>query len=452
MDIFDILLPPFYLIIILYTAYKYKSKRELYNSEYKYFLNGLVAKIIGAIALGLVYFFYYKGGDTVNYYYTCKAFANLLFEKPADFLYVYFGSPVKSEYYLMDSTGEFTYWIIDPYAFFVSKCLFLFFLLGFKSYMATAVLVASLCYVPIWKLYQVFVYEFPELKKQLAISLLFIPSVVFWGSGILKDSITLSATCMYVYGFYWFVVKKRYRLSYGLYIFLGSFFLLNIKPYILFALLPGSAVWYIALKVKNIKNGFIRIMAAPTIVAVGVIGTYTLMEKLGDKLGKYSIENVFYTAQEAQKDLKRVEYQGNSFDIGNYEATPIGLLSVSHKAIFAAIFRPTLLDVRNVVMFVSALENTFMLLFCIYLLIKLKIYKFFLLIRSHPLITFSFIFSMFFALSVGVSISNFGTLVRLKIPCIPFFVASLVIINHMLSKQEEFPEAISATYPATWHT
>jgi hypothetical protein len=112
-------------------------------------------------------------------------------------------------------------------------------------------------------------------------------------------------------------------------------------------------------------------------------------------------------------------------------------LSVSHKAIFAALFRPTLLDTKNIVMAVSALENTVILIFCIILLIRLKFFGFFKLIKSHPLVLFSFIFSIFFALSVGVSISNFGTLVRLKIPCIPFFMASLVIVQSMIKTKNK---------------
>jgi hypothetical protein len=36
---------------------------------------------------------------------------------------------------------------------------------------------------------------------------------------------------------------------------------------------------------------------------------------------------------------------------------------------------------------------------------------------------------LFFAFAVGLSTSNFGSLVRYKIPAIPFFVASLMITN-----------------------
>lgn len=436
MDIFDLLFAPLYLIAVLFFAYKYKTKHEHENEAYKYFLPGLIAKFVGAIGLGLVYFYYYGGGDTVNYFNTARAFSDTLINNPSDFIHLYFGTPFKSEYYLFNVNYEFTYWINDPYAFFVSKLIFPVVLIGMNSYVSSAILIASICYYSIWKMYLVFIEEFPDTKKELAISILFIPSVVFWGSGIMKDSITLSSTCLFVYGFYWLFVKRRYSYKYIISILLASVLLIFIKPYILVALLPGSIVWFVALRVTKIKNGFIRVMIAPSIIAVGAIITFYIMNSLGDAFGKYSIENVFETAQNAQQDLKRAAYKGNSFDIGNYEPTPIGLLSVSHKAIFAALFRPTILDVRNIVMFISAIENTLMILFCVYLLIKLKVYKFFTLIRSNPLITFSIIFSLFFAFSVGLSISNFGTLVRLKIPCIPFFVSSLFMINSIMKKKQ----------------
>lgn len=436
MDVFDLLLAPFYLILVFIIAYKYKAKHEHKNVAYKYFLPGLVAKIVGAICLGLVYTFYYSGGDTFNYFNTSCAFVDSFLSHPNDFFHLYFGNPSASEYYLLKTDENFVYWINDPYAYFVSKCFFPFVFLGCKSYMATSIIVASLCYVGVWRLYLVFISEFPNLYIEFSYCILFVPSVIFWGSGIMKDSITFSSVCLYVYGFYGFLIQKKYKLSFALSMLFSSYLLISIKPYIFFALLPGSVVWFVATKVSNIKNGLVKIMIAPTIIALGGLLTFNLITNLGGALGKYSIDRVFETAQGAQQDLKRSEYQGNSFDIGNYEPTPLGLLSVSHKAIFAALFRPTILDVKNIVMLISAIENTFMLLFCIYILLRLKVYKFFTLMSLHPLATFSFIFALFFALSVGVSISNFGTLVRLKIPCIPFFIASLVILNDFVRKKQ----------------
>lgn len=434
MDIFDILLPPLYLMVILGIAFKYSVHKAQTNTVYEVFLPGLLVKIIGAISLGLVYSFYYTGGDTINYYYTSTTLVNVLYDDPHTFMYLYFDKPTMSEFYLMNSTlADFVYWVNDKYAFFVSKCFVPVFIVAGKSYMAAAILIATICYLPVWRLYLIFVYEFPTLKDQFKWAILFTPSVVFWGSGIMKDSITLAATCIYVHGFYWFFAKRKFRIKYLLALFAGAFFLISIKPYILFALLPGSMLWLVTLRIGNIKNAFVKLMITPVLLAIGLsLGVY-LLGQLGDSLGAYSMEKVIGTASGAQQDLKQSYYGGNTFDIGDYEPTPMGLLSVSHKAIFATLFRPTVLDVRNVVMFVSALENTFILGFCLYLLFKLKIFRFFGLLTLHPLLMFSFVFSIFFAFSVGVSISNFGTLVRLKIPCIPFFLSSLVIMNHFLN-------------------
>ena len=433
MDIFDILLPPFYLTIILFLAHKYSINKLKKDDTYQYFMSGLIAKIFGAISLGLIYFFYYTGGDTVNYHFTAMSLVNVLYDKPDDFMYLFFGHPDRSEFYLMNSNYLFTYWVNDEYAYFVSRCFVPIVLLGGKSYMASSIIVASICYMGVWRLFLVFVREFPSLRTQFTWSILYIPSVIFWGSGIMKDSITFSASCFYVHGFYWFFTQKRFNLKYLMAMLIGAYFLANIKPYILFALLPGSMLWFVTLRVNKIKSMFLKVMFTPTLIALGLVLGITVLEQLGNSLGQYSVDKVIGTASGAQQDLKQSYYGGNTFDIGDYDASIGGLMSVADKAIFATLFRPTLLDVKNVVMALSALENTFILFFTVYLLFKLKVFRFFVVITAHPLLMFSFVFSLFFAFSVGVSISNFGTLVRLKIPCLPFFLSSLVIINYILN-------------------
>lgn len=434
MDIFDLILPALYLVIILFTAHKFTINRLKKEPVYKYFIKGLLLKIFGAICLGLVYFFYYKGGDTINYFYTASALVDLLINKPDDFFYLYFGDPHHSEFFLINTKYETVYWVNDKYAYFVSKCFVPIIIVCGKSYMTTAVVTATVCYLGVWRLFLIFVREFPQLEKQFAWSILYVPSVIFWGSGIMKDSITFSATCFYVHGFYWFFTQRQRKLKFIIILIFGSYILLAVKPYILFALLPGSILWFVALRVARIRNAFIKVMFTPTLLAVSIVAGVFILQQMGEVLGQYSVEKIIKTASQGQQDLKQSYYGGNAFNIGDYEPTISGIMSVAHYAIFASLFRPTFLDVRNVVMGICAIENTFILGFTIYLLIKLRFFRFFSLITTHPLLLFSFIFSIFFAFSVGVSISNFGALVRLKIPCIPFFLSSLVILNDMLNQ------------------
>jgi hypothetical protein len=130
-----------------------------------------------------------------------------------------------------------------------------------------------------------------------------------------------------------------------------------------------------------------------------------------------------------QHDLKQSYYGGKSFDIGSYERSVQGILGVAHKAIFAGLFRPSLLDVQNVVMLISAIENTIVMLFMLRILLQYKVYKIFRAFNYSSFLMFMFLFAIFFSFAVGVSISNFGSLVRLKSPAIPFFMASLFIMR-----------------------
>ena len=49
---------------------------------------------------------------------------------------------------------------------------------------------------------------------------------------------------------------------------------------------------------------------------------------------------------------------------------------------------------------------------------------------------FCFFFSILFALFVGATTLNFGTLVRYKIPCMPFYVIALVLILDVAKKRK----------------
>ena len=86
LSVYDILLPPLYLIIALGYGYVVTKRNIRERPEYEYFFKGLLVRIIGSISLGLVYFFYYSGGDTTNYFQTASAYANLFSENETDLI------------------------------------------------------------------------------------------------------------------------------------------------------------------------------------------------------------------------------------------------------------------------------------------------------------------------------------------------------------------------------
>jgi hypothetical protein len=434
-DIFDLLLTPLYLLVIYFIAAYYQRNQEIKNKVYKYYLKGLFVKLFGAIMLCMIYQFYYGGGDTTNYFVTAKAILSLAGKNFNVFSEIMLGNNSVELYSAFDNnTGYPVYWR-DPKALFVARLIVPFVFFGCKCFVITAILMAWLCYAGVWKLYLLFTNQFPKLSKEMAISILFIPSVIFWGSGILKDTITLSAVGWYTYEFYYFFIAKKYSFGRAGKIFFSIYLLISIKPYIFFALLPGSMVWLSNANANRISSTILRVFFTPIFITLGIMLSVFILTNMKEYLGLYAIDKVMDRAVEVNIDQKQEYYGGNSFNIGDFDASTASMLSKAHLAIAATFFRPYLWDARNPVMLISALENTYLLLLTIFLLVRLKVVGFFALIGGNPLLLFAVLFALFFGFSVGIATSNFGSLVRLKIPCIPFFVSSLFVLKYFYEEK-----------------
>lgn len=426
-SIVDLIIGPLYLMIIYFISKSVQLRKINDNPSYQYYNYGLFLKLFGGLAVCLIYVFYYGGGDTLNYYSDSVVFSNLFLSHPFEVIKFMFKTDLSIWYYLSDETGYLMY-LSDPHAVIVVKLTWFLCFISFKSYVGMTFLLAWISFFPVWRFYQMLITEFPNLTKQLAYALFFIPSVFFWGSGLLKDTITFSAVCLFASSYSIIMIQKRkYLLNFGLMI-LSSILLIKIKPYIFFALLPGTILWYGGVQLSRMDNKLIKSLTTPFLITVSLLAGYGMLKMMGGFLGEYSLDNVLDKALVTQQDLKDDRYQGNSFDIGDFDSTVSGILSKMPAAINAALFRPYLWESNNLAMFLSGVENFILLSLSIYLLIRLKVFNLFRLMFRHRILFFTVYFSLFFAFSVGLTTSNFGSLVRYKIPAIPFFVISLVII------------------------
>lgn len=435
----EILLTPIYLLIFLSVGARIQDKNIKTNPAYEFFLKGLYLKFVGAIALCVVYVFYYKGGDTINYMTDAQTCLRLGGRNFGALINIIFEGVNKQSFFLFNAdTGYpiYNYFKLEEWRvirFTIPACI-----LGLNLYIPASIIVAWFSYLGNFRLYLVFADSFPKIYKRLAIPLLFIPSAAFWGSGILKDTFTFSAVGWFTYGFYMAFIKRRDFRKSILSLVLSAWLIINIKPYIFIALIPGSLIWLNFERLMSIKSNFLRTLALPVLLLILGGGGVFIMSQLGSSLGdKYSsIDKALETAVVTQKDLKRAEYQGASFDIGDFDPTLAGITSKIPAAITAGLFRPFIWEARNPVMLLSGLENLLFLGLTIRLLFTLGPFGLFKRVGSSPLLIFSLIFSLFFAFSVGLTTSNFGSLVRYKIPCEPFYLGFLFVLLYL--KKEDF--------------
>lgn len=426
--ILDFIISPVYLAIIYFISRMIQKRRIEERPEYKFYLKALTAKITGGIALCLVYTTYYTGGDTTQYFTDGIIINKLLFTDPAAGMDIILNGLNREKLSYFDvTTGYPSYWR-EPSTSFVVQITTVLTILGLRSFVPTTILMSWISFIGIWNLYRVFLNEFPKLSRQMAIAIFFIPSMLFWGSGILKDTITLSATGYFVYAFYKGFIIRENLIRNTIVLIISAYIIIVVKAYIFIALLPGVMIWWTGNIISRIRGRFLKYSMAPLFLIFTISGAYLLLIYMGSSFGKFSADQILERAVISQRDLKSDWYRGNSFDIGDFDSSIGSILSVSHRAVIAGAFRPFITEANNIMMFISGLENLFFLILFIRVLFLTRIVGFFKYFTKHPLLTFSLIFSTFFFFSVGLSSSNFGSLVRYKILAIPFFVASMYII------------------------
>jgi hypothetical protein len=438
---FEWLMLGLYLLVILGISFGIQYFRIRREPIYKYYLGGMAAKLGSSVVFCMVYIYYYHGGDTVSYYETSRAMTNLLYARPDDFFQMLFSKGSITTYMLFDDRTGFPwpYMFYDAKTCMVAKLLVPVLMVSFKSYLVSSVVLAWIAYTGVWQLFKMFVRYFPTAEKRMAIAALYIPSVLFWGSGILKDTFTLAAACWFIVSFNFFFIEKKVRIRALVVLLISSYLLLAIKPYILIALLPGGIVWIFYNRIIRIRIRILRYSAIPLIflAAFGLGGG--VLSLAGDSMGKFAIDRVLETATVTQRDLKQSYYQGNSFDIGEYDASLTGVAGKAPRAIVAGLYQPFLWEANNAVMLFSALESTLFLLFTLLILRHLLVApkRFFRTLFGHPLLVFMLSYTLFFAAIVGLSTSNFGALVRFKIPFLPTFTCVLFALEHVLTLSKQ---------------
>ncbi|MDZ4750588.1 MAG: hypothetical protein SGI87_03150, partial [Flavobacteriales bacterium] len=315
----------FFLVLVVGGIIKRQKIRKF--PEYEFYLWGLWAKIFGGLFFASIYVFFYREGDTFSYYECALAFKNLLYHDISDFWYVYTsGGTQEVKSFFTPDTGEPLWYIFsEDKTRFVTKLLVPFVVLSGGSYFITTVFISIFTYGGLWSLYRVFVSHFPEYRKNLAIGVLFMPSVLCWGSGILKDSFTLAATCYFIAATNQLISKKGSVLWNVLILLLSGWMISSVKAYILIILFPGTLVWYFYSYIKGIRNALLRVLAIPFIYLVVILISFGALTQMGDSLGRFNLDNMFETAVVTQQDLKQDYYDGNSFDIGDFDASTMGV-------------------------------------------------------------------------------------------------------------------------------
>ncbi|MBA4057688.1 MAG: hypothetical protein C0490_23440, partial [Marivirga sp.] len=395
---------------------------------------------IGAISVGLIYQFYYSGGDTFAYHtFGSRIVWEALVEEPISGLKLLFGD------YDMNEPSLYKYasriWFFgDSQSYFVIRTATIFDILTFSTYSATAVLFAAFSFSGSWALFLTFYKISPDVHKWIAFSCLFIPTVCFWGSGIFKDTLTLAALGWLTYSFYAIFFEHKYILINVIIALLAAWVIFSIKKYILLSFLPALIVWYFAARLSQIRNVMAKLLLVPPVFAAVAVFAYFTVVRIGQDDSRYDVSQLASTVKITAYDIRygwgARTGENSGYTLGELDGTWQSMIPLIPKAINVSLFRPYLWEVRNPLMLLSALESLGLLFLTIYVLAKIR-YRF-VHFMSTPEILFCFVFALVFAFAVGISTYNFGTLSRYKIPMMPFYTVGLgLLLNYFNAADAE---------------
>lgn len=439
MEAKDLLIAPLVLLFVYLIAFWIRP-RVTDKVNRKYFIPALSLKIAGGICLGLIYQFYYGGGDTFTYFtYGSKYIWEAFLDSPFTGLKLVFAGKDYAPDTFSYASKIYTYG--DKASYFVVRVAGVLDLFTFHSYTGTSILFSTLSFTGIWVLFLTFYKLYPVLHRYFAIALFFVPSLFFWGSGILKDPLTLAALGWATFSCYKIFFEKKQVWVYVICLLVAMYVLYTVKIYIIICFMPAALIWIFYGQLGKIKNIVLRIMVAPLIIAAAAVAGYYSIVKIGENSPRYSIENMINTAEVTAEWIHYVSVRegGSAYTLGDFDYSPTGIIRKFPLAVWVTLYRPYLWESNNIVMALSALESLAMLLFTLFVIYRAGVFRFFRLIIQKPVLLFCFVFTIGFSFAVGISTYNFGSLVRYKIPMIPFFLCGLVIVWYYSKLEKKRP-------------
>ncbi len=405
--------------------------------RYKYFLPALTLKLIGGLSFALIYKYYYGYGDTFAYYSNSLKLTEILLTKPGkglDFLF-YFSRDVGS--YVAGEMGGINRIINGQNTFLVVKFAAVANLLSFSNFMASTIIFSVLSFSGMWVGYLAICKKFnkPKMIRWAAIAFFFVPSVFFWGSGLMKDSIVIGFLGILIYALMPIGNLRFPGIKRLLLIIVAGYVILVLKAYVVFCLVPALAYWLYLKTRSSIKNIILKAVVAPLFLATLFAGVIFSVSILGDFTDKYRVDQVLETAKIYQ-DYHSVEEaqagRGSSYTLPDYGNDILNAVANIPTAINVTLYRPYPWEISSAVVAFAALESLLLFFFSIHLIFRKGLFRIYRFLQQEPFLFFILLFTLLFSYVIGFSSYNFGALVRYKIQCIPLYIFMLFAIKELL--------------------
>lgn len=381
-------------------------------------------RMLGCFGYSMMVQYYYGYGDSFTYFSGGNFFRDQVSADISNISYIFAPfEEMESWYDSLNYDAYFTGYFATPANNMVMRISWLFSYFSFNTFLITSLFFAFFSFLGQWKLFLVFdKLNAGRHRKLMAFAVLYSPSIWFWGSGLLKDSICLGAAGFIIHILYKILVDKKISIRNLIWLAFLVFVVSIIKSYITVILAIGLCAMLFSVFLKSIKNKIAR--TALLIVGLGASGVFLYASDFITQINEMAEESI-QQIQEFQKNYQIVQESEETskagFGLGELEPTLGSLLFKSPAVIFTTLFRPFIWESGKIIILFTSLESLCALLCTLYIMFRMGLIRFFRTIFTTPHMLFCFIITMLFALVIGFTTFNFGTMIRYKIIFLPFY-------------------------------
>jgi len=299
MSFVDVVLTIVYFLLLTLVGSIIRNRHRSNPIYQKWYLKGLITKLTACVCFCLVYTFYYDyGGDTRGYFRDTTTIADAIWFGPEVIWKI-----LQRDYQNVDSqTLDILYKLMydSPMEYYTVHLSVPFNILGFGSYFSMSLLIAFFAYTGVWRFFMLFAAKFPKLEREMAFSILFVPSVVFWGSGLNKDTFIICFVGYFLYYINKLFEGKIFNLKYILIAGVSGYLIFIIKAYVIVSLIPGVLIWLTLYLRNRISIGWMRSLVLPIFGGATILVVVYALSVLGQYNKKYSVGSFVTTAQSMQ--------------------------------------------------------------------------------------------------------------------------------------------------------
>jgi len=412
---------PLLSFLAFYFARKWKDEPLI---DYYYY--ALLTKIIAGIALGLVYLFVYDGtGDTYFFYNVSVSLNKFLLTDPLNFFkYIFLNRPVLDQF--------FNDFLLEQRILIFVKAISLINIFTFNSYWVTGMYLSFFSFLGLFHLSNSIVRICKISVLPVLISFLFFPSVLFWSSGVIKESMlmgTLGFVCSYF--LIWTFTQERINFRRILFVMLCIFSILILKFYYFAALVPSMLSCFLTVKLCELLEFKIKVWLQPLILII-IFGVLTLIVSVMHPILQPSVfiesllRNYHHTLE--------LSHGKNVFQFPQLKGDWFSLLMHFPEAVVIGLFRPLPGDLSSAIGYLASFENMLIVILFVMTLIFMVIKR--PAFSQVVLFTSTCIFILMLAFLLPVASPNWGSLARYKAGYIPFFLLLITFRNPFISYLE----------------